>query len=256
MARHRLIACEVFFREFCQALTSTPNVVNVEFASQGLHGRRSFSMAGELQRRIDACDDGTYHAILLGYGLCNNGIVGLHARHTPLVVPRAHDCITLFLGSRRRYDEMFRADPGSYYLTSGWIERTGHSMETLPSRAGGVSARGARHAEYVERFGEENAEYLMEVMHSWKDRYARMVFINLGVGNVDADRAHAANEAAEHDLEFAEVAGDLQLFRGLLNGPPWDEDTYLVVPPGMEIHPSYDEQVVAARAPVSAGAGP
>ena len=36
--------------------------------------------------------------ILLGYGLCGNGLDGLSARHTRLVLPRAHDCIGLLMG--------------------------------------------------------------------------------------------------------------------------------------------------------------
>src|SRR3990167_1533040 len=101
MARYRLIACEVFFREFCAALADCPHVVDVEFVAQGLHDRPGATMAAALQERVCACDANGYDALLLGYALCNNGIAGICAGRTPLVVTRAHDCITLFLGSRR-----------------------------------------------------------------------------------------------------------------------------------------------------------
>ena len=61
--------------------------------------------------------------MLFGYGLCGMGLVGLTARPKPVVIPRAHDCITLFLGSRERYLEYFNAHPGVYFKTTGWIER-------------------------------------------------------------------------------------------------------------------------------------
>ena len=35
----------------------------------------------------------------------------LIARHTPIVMPRAHDCITLYLGSRERYQAQFERHP-------------------------------------------------------------------------------------------------------------------------------------------------
>ena len=55
--------------------------------------------------------------------LCSNGLVGLTARNIPVVVPRAHDCITLFLGSKERYLDYFQSHTGVYFKTSGWIER-------------------------------------------------------------------------------------------------------------------------------------
>jgi hypothetical protein len=60
-------------------------------------------MSARIQESIDRVDPARHEAVLLGYGLCNNGVVGLHAP-VPLVISRAHDCITLLLGSRERYN--------------------------------------------------------------------------------------------------------------------------------------------------------
>lgn len=250
MARHRLIACEVFHREFCAVVARTPNTVDVAFVHQGLHDMRAATMAESLQKHIDAVDESNYDALLLGYGLCNNGIVGLHAGRTPLIVTRAHDCITMFLGSKERYAKIFGDNPGSYYLTSGWIERARRSIETLPTRVKGARASDTTYQRYVERFGEEDAKYLMETLGHWKDKYGRMVFIDLGLGDVEALRAHTRHEAARRNLGYEELPGDLGLFQGLVDGPEWPADRYLVVPPGHAIRPSYDERIVEAR-PVS-----
>ena len=43
----------------------------------------------------------------------------------PLVVPRSHDCIALFLGSDAEYHEQFRHFPGTYYVSAGWVEEKG-----------------------------------------------------------------------------------------------------------------------------------
>ena len=60
---------------------------------------------GHCQEQIDAATGKGYDAIVLVYGLCNNGIVGLVARDTRVVMARAHDCITLLMGDRQRYLE-------------------------------------------------------------------------------------------------------------------------------------------------------
>ena len=84
-----------------------------------------------LAEALAAVDESRYEAVLFGYGLCSNGLVGLTARNVPLVLPRAHDCITLFLGGKERYLEYFHAHPGVYFKTTGWIER-GEGLNIAP----------------------------------------------------------------------------------------------------------------------------
>jgi hypothetical protein len=97
--------------------------IDVRFLDYGLHNVPE-KMSEAIQNEIDlAIEIDDYEAIILGYGLCSNGIVGVKARHIPLVVPRVHDCISLFLGSVKKYRTEVAACPGTFYLTSGWIER-------------------------------------------------------------------------------------------------------------------------------------
>ena len=77
-----------------------PNQVDIEFLPKGLHDIGQAGMSARLSEVLAAVDETKYEAVLLGYGLCSNGLVGLTARSIPLVVPRAHDCITLFLGEQ------------------------------------------------------------------------------------------------------------------------------------------------------------
>ena len=121
--RLKLIACEIMYRELCAAVARSVNLVDVEFLPKGLHDIGQAGMSSRLAEVLAGVDETRYEAILLGYGLCSNGLVGLAARSIPLVVPRAHDCITLFLGSKERYLEYFQGHPGVYFKTSGWIER-------------------------------------------------------------------------------------------------------------------------------------
>jgi len=119
--RLKCIACEIVYRELCAAVALSPHVVDLEFLPKGLHDIGSVGMLREMQAAVDRVDASRYDAVLLGYALCNNGVVGLRDRERPLVLPRAHDCITLFLGSRRRYNDYFHANTGVYFLTSGWL---------------------------------------------------------------------------------------------------------------------------------------
>ena len=119
----KLIACEIAVREFCFAAARSINIIDPEFLNQGYHDTPGKGREA-VQQRIDAVPEGKYDAIVLGYALCSNILTGLTARHTRLVIPRAHDCITFFLGSKERYQECFEENPGTYYYTSGWLECT------------------------------------------------------------------------------------------------------------------------------------
>src|SRR5262245_12311217 len=119
--RLKLISCQVFCREMAAVIARSRNQVEIEFLSKGLHEIGCVGMAARIQEAIDGvCGD--FDAVLLGYGLCNNGLAGLCAHRVPLVVPRAHDCITLLLGSKERYLDYFEKNPGTYFKSTGWIE--------------------------------------------------------------------------------------------------------------------------------------
>lgn len=121
--RLKLIACEIMYREFCAVIARSANRVDVEFLPKGLHDLGQAGMFARLEEVLAAVDQSQYDAVAMGYALCSNGLVGLAAGSVPLIVPRAHDCITLFMGSKERYLDYFQKHPGVYYKTSGWIER-------------------------------------------------------------------------------------------------------------------------------------
>ena len=103
--RLKIISCEVLFREISLLAAQSGNEVDIAFLPKGLHDQKSARMRATLQEMVDQVDSERYQAVAFGYALCGNGTAGLVARDLPLVIPRAHDCITLFLGSRQRYSE-------------------------------------------------------------------------------------------------------------------------------------------------------
>ena len=72
----------------------------------------------------------------MGYGLCGQATAGLIARSIPIVIPHAHDCITLFLGSRDSYQYQFVNYPGTYWYAHDYIERSdGQAARSRSARA-------------------------------------------------------------------------------------------------------------------------
>jgi len=227
-------------------LEQSPHEIDVEFLQKGLHDIPTCEMLKRLQDQVDAVPSGVYDAILLGYGLCNNGLDGLQARDTQLVLPRAHDCITLFFGSRQKYRHYFDSHPGTYFKTTGWIERDEVSEElkqlSIPNQMG----MDKTYEELVEEYGEDNAEYLWEELCNTKKNYSQITFIQMGVEPDDRFEKIAREEAASKHWNYEKVAGDLTLLQRLLNGD-WNND-FLVVPPHREILANHTENIITLKA--------
>ena len=244
--RLKLIACEILYREFCLAVARSVNQVDVEFLPKGLHDIGQAGMNAEISKSLEAVDPVDYDAVVLGYGLCSNGLVGLAARDIPLILPRAHDCMTLFLGSKERYLDYFENHPGTYFKTTGWVER-GDQLEQLQDRSvQQQTGMNQTYEELVEKYGEDNAKFLYDQLCDMTRNYGRIAFIEMGVEPDDRFEQTARKQANENGWEFEHVTGDMRLVHQLLDGP-WDEEHFLTIPPGHQIATSFDRLIVKAE---------
>ncbi len=241
--RLKLVSCEIFYREICAAVARSPHQIDIEFLSKGLHDIGAEGMRSQLQAALDRTGDSKYEAVLFCYGLCGNGLAGVTARSIRVVTPRAHDCITLFLGSKERYLDYFQSHPGVYFRTTGWIER-GEGLQpfSVQNRIGLQYT----YEELVARYGEENARYLSEQLGDCRRNYQQLTFIEMGIEPDDRFERQAREEAARRGWKFEKVRGDLSLIERLVNGQ-WDAKDFLIVPPGWRIVARYDEGIIAAE---------
>jgi hypothetical protein len=233
------LACEVLARPLYLCAARSPHIVDIQLIERAQHNYPK-KLRQTLQDHLDRIQG--YDAVLLGYGLCGQAIAGLQARHIPLVVPRAHDCITLFLGNRSRYNQQFSEQPGTFWYALDYIERDQNSASALSMGIGSDNDLQAEYDKYVEKYGKENADYLMEVMGAWQAHYQRAVYIEMGVGDGASVEARARAEAERRGWAFERLEGDLVLLRRLLAGD-WEND-FLVVPPGGTIKMAADEGVI------------
>jgi hypothetical protein len=240
--RITVVACEVLFREVCLCAARAKTVIDLTFLRRGLHSNPD-QLREALQQAIAQTDEAQGEAVALGYGLCSNGVAGLRARGRPLVIPRAHDCITLLLGSREAYDRVFSARPGTYYYSGGWIERGADTVPRTPEDGQGLEAP---FEELVAKYGRDNAEYLWELQASWIANYTHAAHIDTALGDLDGYRAHTRQVASDRGWQFEELPGDLALLQALLDGE-WDEERFLVVPPGHEVTQKVGSEVMASR---------
>jgi hypothetical protein len=270
----------------CRAAARTRNVIDIEFTKLQSHNEPDILRA-LIQGLIDKADaEGVYEAVLLGYGLCGNSAAGLKGRGQKLVIPRAHDCCTVFLGSRKKFEEHFSERLSSQWSSHGYLER---SSEYIGGTDIGKSIGYDRdYAALVEQYGEENAEYIWETLHPARNvgkddriyidvspfdgkrggdyhykRFEAAVMSEMSgaePGNAPERRQNADNIAymrqdsdipasgsGSGSVKIQRIEGSSRLIDMLLEGK-WGDD-FLIVPPGMSIAPVYDmERVVVAVA--------
>lgn len=179
-----------------------------------------------LQTKIDQASPGC-EVLLLGYGLCSMAVVGLQARTAHIVIPRTDDCIAIFLGSCDAYKVQSKKEPGTYYLTKGWL-KAGDTPFT-------------EHKQLVEKYGEARAQRMTRLMLK---NYRRLAFINTGQYEIESYREQARKTAAEFDLNFEELDGSPALVKKMVFGP-WD-DEFIVLEPGQTMR--YEDFVLKAPA--------
>ncbi|HAR94772.1 MAG TPA: hypothetical protein DCR97_02240 [Deltaproteobacteria bacterium] len=210
-AKRVFIGCPAVIADLRPLLPTTMAYKSFDF---GLHrGQRELRNA--LQHTIFECSDEA-ETIILSYGLCSQGVIGLRASSCPVVVPRVDDCIALFLGSRGTYHLGSQKKQGTYYLTNGWI-RTGQTLLEEYQRM-------------AARYGRKRADKLQATMFKG---YRRLVFVNTGECDLERCRTYARQAAEQFGLRYEEIEASNHFVRRMISGQ-WDKE-FVVVEPGEKI---------------------
>jgi hypothetical protein len=206
-----VIACATVIEEMLPLLPPNVGHRTLDF---GLHIDPE-KLRHALQEAIDESSSKA-DTIILGYGLCSKGVLGICATDCTLVVPRVDDCIAIFLGSQSAYLKQSHSEPGTYYVTKGWIE-VGDTPFAEYERM--KASRGPKLAERLIRLMLKN--------------YKRLALINTGQHELERYRDCARRTAEQFGLRYEEIEGSTVLVKKMIQGP-WD-DEFIVVPPGQVI---------------------
>ena len=214
-----VIACQVF-QHLLEKHLPDDLAQQVKFMDYGLH-QYPKNLRSALQDEIDMLPEPGL--VVLGYGLCGKGLDGIKAGEHTLLVPRADDCIAILLGSYQAYRREFDAVPGTYYLTKGWLEAGSNPLQEYQT--------------YVERYGQENADMVMDVQYN---NYERLMFVAHSQEDLDHYRPQAleiAQFCERWGMRYEELQGSEMYIRrlvevvGALDSVDGD---FVVVPPGDE----------------------
>jgi hypothetical protein len=215
-----VIACKVF-QNFIEAYLPDGLAGEITFLDYGLHAvPRNLKTA--LQAQIDAIAEPSL--VVLGYGLCGNGLHGIKAGPHTLLAPRTDDCIAVFLGSYEAYQREFNDTPGTYYLSKGWLESGSNPL--------------VEYQKYVEKYGEKQAEWLMDTQYR---HYKRLALVAHQPGDLEKYRPLARDVAeycAQWGVRYEEILGSDEYVRRLGQVAQALElagDDFVVIPPGGEL---------------------
>ena len=215
-----IIACQIM-ESMLEDLLPKGLASEVTYLDYGLH-RVPGKMTWALQDAIDAIEQPSL--LVLGYGLCGNGLKGIKAGKHTLLIPRTDDCIAILLGSREAYMREFEATPGTYYLSKGWLESGSHPLR--------------EYEEYVEKYGQKDAQWIMDEQYQ---HYERLVLVTQNQDDMDKYRSQAqevARYCERWGIRYEEILGSDIYVRQLVEAAAAldkADDNFVVVPPGGEI---------------------
>lgn len=229
-----MLACSVFEREIAMLSQGAEHIAECRFFEIALHDRPDL-MRIHLQRELDSLDArDDIDAVILAYGLCGRGTAGLKAGRHPWVIPRAHDCITVFLGSKESYAAHQRSCPGCYYYTPGW---------NRARRVPGPDKLAAMREEFSQQFDQDDVDFLIESEQSAWAMHDTATYIDLGTADAEDEAAYAEQCAAFLEWKFERIHGNPELLRDLLWGN-WDAERFQTIHPGNMLEMSADESVL------------
>jgi hypothetical protein len=211
------LACRVF-QHWLEELFPKDWTAPVIFFDYGLHAVPK-NLRQTLQQAIDEVEQPSL--IVLAYGLCGNGLDQINAGKHFLLIPRTDDCIAILLGSYQAYRREIDQEPGTYYLSKGWLEAGTNPL--------------AESRTYEEKYGTETAGFLMDTMYH---RYRRLMMVahnEQELKDYGPQAQAVADYCARWGMGYEELMGSDDYLRQLVEIAAGLEEMgteFLLIPPG------------------------
>ncbi len=246
---YKLLGCKVFEREIACVSHNCKNMLDVSMIRQKVHEQPK-KLHVLLQEEIDRIDRNAddhsqdteivdYDAILLAYGLCSGVSMGLKSKKYPLVIPRVHDCVAMLMGDKEMYRHYYFSHPGTFYSSCGFTELAYFRNEQQEQRKWEACLRRYKGNERL-------ARKAWKLERSLVDHYERISFIRWDELPFPEYEERNRQEAKKRGWQFETLQGSSRLFRKLVDGD-WDEENFLVVPPGYTAQESYEEDIMQVK---------
>lgn len=238
----KLLCCKPMESDVRKIADMSDNHIDIEIIDIKYHEKPE-DLNLFLQEKIGSTDD-WYDALLLCLGLCSKATPNLAAKHMPVVVIKAHDCITFSLGSREKFKEVFNKNTGTYYFTKGWLENI--NTESSAIFMLDEINRKNRLKFLAEEYGEDNAEFLLEMETSWIGHYNRALFIkdDYEDNNTEIKKLEKITREAGWNLDFE--TKEYNILNDFLSGN-WHTNDFIVLDPGEEIFETGDDNILGKR---------
>ena len=241
----KIIGCSVFKNKLEEILKKTSLEFDVEFINMKNHLDPE-KLKEKIREEIlkteneDIKDERNknsqkYKKIILLFGLCGNSTAGLSSS-LPLIIPKVHDCCSIFLGSSKKFYELFETKLSSEWYTSDYLEEMKKIQEEDPNF--NMSYTTLKLEDLISKYGEDNGTYLYETFSAMEKE---IIFIKTSNKN-DEENIKKLKEQYS-SLEIME--GDLQLLNDIIIGTYSDEILYLNS--GEKICCTYDINVIEGR---------
>ena len=203
-----IIACETLRQELNLVMRNRECALPVYWIDAGRHlwpDKLRISIQDTLDSLEQKC------RVLFVFGFCGNAMVGIRAGIHTLVLPRAADCIPLFIGSQKERDAY---GAGTYFFTEGYI-----------NSGGSIASDSIR---IMQRYGKRRGRAILKTMLG---HYRDFAVIDTGASNTAYARERAEEIAKLLNIPVKIIPGSLRLIDTLLAGN-WPQDDFLIVPPG------------------------
>ncbi len=173
----------------------------------------------EMRKMIQHTIDSQTQAdtILLAYGCCGGGLVGIKSDNARLVIPRAADCIALLLNNQ---PDLERLRTRGYFLTRGWLNGEKSLEKSLDAVA--------------RQYGPKKMEDWIRAVYGG---YQALFLIDTGAYAFAQEKHRVGQLARRLGLKPRGIAGDISLLKRLVSGQ-WDS-RFIIKKPGTQT--TYDD---------------